>query len=241
MPFRNLGGGDALRTSRPEHAVFDLVPGGAQRHVRGAEPEQRHDERQRHDEAAPTRPAPRACRFRDREPHLFTVEQLRRSLPQLVLANHIPARRPCRSKRNCLKQWPYSRRLNRYRRSQAFNRPEQNPMNRMRPRSTKKAALEPASAAFVCAANDAALGRDADQNRTVRPPDHALRRAKDEELVVDGRVRRKLAEHVADAEQHLPLRVGEIQERQGLRHLHVEPGAGSPAGRLRAGSRRMRC
>jgi len=58
----------------PEHAILDLVPGGAQSHVRSAEPEQRHDERQRDDEAAPPHPSARARRLRDRDPHLFSDE-----------------------------------------------------------------------------------------------------------------------------------------------------------------------
>ena len=62
--------------------------------------------------------------------------------------------------------------------------------------------------------------------------DEALRRADDEELVVDGSVGERFVEQVADADQHLPLRGAEVHERQGLRDAHVE--ARAEPGRINA-------
>ena len=69
--------------------------------------------------------------------------------------------------------------------------------------------------------------------------DDPLWRADHEELVVDGLVGRRFAEEIPDSEEHLPLRVAEVHERQRLPDLHVEarvergPTAITALGRLR--------
>src|SRR5438128_7564347 len=51
----------------------------------------------------------------------------------------------------------------------------------------------------------------------------ALRGTHDEQFVEDRLVRRRVAEEISNADQHLPLRVAEVHERQRLAHLEVEP------------------
>src|SRR5262245_4258382 len=68
--------------------------------------------------------------------------------------------------------------------------------------------------------------------------DYSLGRANDEEFVVDRLVGRGIAEEVADADEHFPLRRAEVHKRQRLAHLHVE--AAIKRGAIRAGGRGSR-
>src|SRR5262245_49702368 len=52
--------------------------------------------------------------------------------------------------------------------------------------------------------------------------DDALRRADDHQLVVDGLIRRRLTEEVANRDEHLPLGAAEVHEGQRLVHLNIE-------------------
>src|SRR6185503_4524313 len=71
--------------------------------------------------------------------------------------------------------------------------------------------------------------------------EHPLWRTKHKQLVVNGRLGPVLLEEIAHRHEHLPLRVAEIQKRQRLIDLHVEPrdGAGHGAGRRRVVKRRI--
>src|SRR5205807_5455201 len=53
--------------------------------------------------------------------------------------------------------------------------------------------------------------------------DDAFRRTNHEQLVVHRLVGYSVSEEVPHGDEHLPLRAAEIQERQRLAHLHVEP------------------
>src|SRR5712671_2127058 len=68
--------------------------------------------------------------------------------------------------------------------------------------------------------------------------DDAFGRVDDEQLVVDRLIRRRLAEEVSHRDQHLPLGVAEIHERQRLPDLHVEARIERRRRRLRSGARK---
>src|ERR1051326_2857813 len=53
--------------------------------------------------------------------------------------------------------------------------------------------------------------------------DDTLRRADDQQLVINRLVGGRAVEEGANRDEHLPLRVAEIEERQRLPHLHVKP------------------
>jgi len=53
--------------------------------------------------------------------------------------------------------------------------------------------------------------------------DDPLRRAADEQLVVDGLVVGGIAQEIPYGDEHLPPRCGKVHERQRLADLHVEP------------------
>src|SRR6476620_1551955 len=64
--------------------------------------------------------------------------------------------------------------------------------------------------------------------------DDSFGRANDEELVVDRSGVRGIAEQIPDANEYLPSRAAERQERQRLVDLEPEPGVGGGAGRISA-------
>src|SRR5687768_1204391 len=52
---------------------------------------------------------------------------------------------------------------------------------------------------------------------------HALRRLHHQQFVIHGGVNRLVAKEVAHGDEHFPVGVHEIEKRQRLPHLHVEP------------------